>query len=197
MTQPKRIVHQRPYGSLEELIEAEAWSITRERLVLVGHPAIPDGSPLRVDLVLASGERVLRAEGKVVDQFPSEGDRTGGPRLALRRVTRDSQKLINLASAHNGAPPPRGKQFSLLDMDIDLEQSLPPPVAEVPVVIHPPEPELEPPPPPEPEPEPPPEVAALEPSADEQARAAPVEPPEERETLLERLRQRWSRRNSD
>ena len=117
--------------------------------------------------------------------------------MALRRVTRDSQKLINLASAHNGAPPPRGKQFSLLDMDIDLEQSLPPPVAEVPVVIHPPEPELEPPPPPEPEPEPPPEVAALEPSADEQARAAPVEPPEERETLLERLRQRWSRRNSD
>src|SRR5688572_6765558 len=56
----------RPYQNADDYIAAEAWSIETKTMLLVGARARPVGTPVRFDVALETGEKVIRAEGTVV-----------------------------------------------------------------------------------------------------------------------------------
>ncbi len=84
----------RPYSTAEEYMTAEGWSVGKTSAVLVGHAPIEPGTLVRCEVVLESGEPLLRVEGTVEKFIEPEGSRPGGPKLRFARMTPDTKHFI-------------------------------------------------------------------------------------------------------
>ncbi len=91
----------RPYRDVETFVEAEGWTIRKRSMLLVGAPDVAIGTEVRCDISIETGETLIRAEGRIVEQIAAQGDRPGGLKLRFQRIAPDTQKLIGriLASA--------------------------------------------------------------------------------------------------
>lgn len=102
----------RPYKTEDELLEAEGETITKTTVVLLGALHRPQGVVLRFELTLATGEPLIRGEGRVTAyRERAHGDQPG---LALRftRLDPKSKAFVDRAVAQREAaqvteaPPP-------------------------------------------------------------------------------------------
>lgn len=89
----------RPYSSEDEYVEHELETLTRTGITLVGAQPRPDGVVLRFELVLPSGQVLLRGEGRVVGYKPNAFDGVGGLSLRFTRLDMRSKALVDRAAA--------------------------------------------------------------------------------------------------
>lgn len=115
---------QRPYATREEFLDAEAELLGRSHVTLVGAKARPPGTLLRFEVVLDTGEPVIRAEGRVV------GPREIGAELALyvklTRIDNRTKATLDEAAAR--------KAVKLARSPSQADTRPPPPVESQPVL---------------------------------------------------------------
>jgi hypothetical protein len=88
----------RPYASDADLLGAEGWTITMKRIVLIGARPLKRGTIVQVELVLKTGEKVLRAEGKVIGMAKARSDRPKGLEVRLKRYGAATKRFLERAA---------------------------------------------------------------------------------------------------
>lgn len=100
----------RPYQTEEEFFAAELETISRTGVTLVGAQQRPDGVVLRFELTLATGEPLIRGEGRVVGYKPNAIGGEPGLSLRFTRLDSKSKSLVDrvgsLRDARRSMPPP-------------------------------------------------------------------------------------------
>ncbi len=89
----------RPFETEDDLLENELETLTRTSITLLGAPSRPPGLVLRFELVLSSGQVLLRGEGRVVGYKPDAHFGTGGLTLRFTRLDTRSKALVDRAAA--------------------------------------------------------------------------------------------------
>lgn len=102
MSTPIVIHLQRPYASEEEYLAHEGFSIEAKSMLLIDQPALPLDTAVVFDVTLASGQKPIRAEARVIGYVEPEGDRPGGLRVRFRRFGAATKAFIDRAVS--GAP---------------------------------------------------------------------------------------------
>lgn len=186
MARRKKLQIVRPYQDEAAFVEAEGWTIRKRSVILVGAPDVEVGVDVRCDVSLESGQKLIRAEGRVVEQIPPQGDRPGGIKLRFQRVAPDTQKFISRVLANATQPIDSGPAASPGPLEPPAEAAAEEPAENAG------EPSLR------PEPAPPRRRRRKASDSGMHARVVPpVEPPPNREELLDRLRARHRRRVED
>jgi hypothetical protein len=203
----------RPYQSEAEFLEGEGETVTKSSVMLVGASHRPQGVILRFEVVLASGQTLLRGEGRVTGfKERAFGDEAG---LVLRFTRLDPRSKAFIDRATSGGAPVSTRAPESTPVVVAADPADPAPSQRVlppsdnAAAVTPPAPpapaEAAPSPPRSSAPSaPPPPVAAPPPPAPPapppaEAHAPPVAPRQEpsaarnREDLLGRLRSRHAR----
>jgi hypothetical protein len=89
----------RPYATEEELLERELETLTRTSVTLLGAHFRPQGVVLRFELVLSSGQVLMRGEGRVVGYKPDAHDGLGGLTLRFTRLDSRTKAVVDRAAA--------------------------------------------------------------------------------------------------
>jgi hypothetical protein len=194
----------RPYGSAEEYLAAEAWSLDARSMLLIDEAPLPADTPVVFEVTLKDGSRPIKAEARVSGPVEAKDGRPGGLRVRFRRYGASTKAFIERAmsvaaggSVEAAAAPaanpaePSGPGTSSPEASAPLNVA---PEALVRVELAPEPPVAAPPPAPEvpgprATPSEYPNAAAALAALRARAAAAP-EPPSNREYLLEKLRQR-------
>ncbi len=206
----------RPYGNEDEFLEHELETLTRTSVTLLGAQPRPQGVVLRFELVLSSGQAILRGEGRVVGFKPDVLHGLGGLTLRFTRLDSRSKALVDKAAAARERRRPSHAPPASEPPRSAMPEPTPPPPPSIPV---PPPPasiqEISPEPPASVPSEPPPPLSVrprsippplparalkhhapkLEPTPPPPRVGAPssVQAPPSRDELLERLRARAKR----
>ncbi len=136
----------RPQANEDEFLEQELETVTRTGVTLLGAQPRPQGVVLRFEIVLASGNTVLRGEGRVVAFKPNVHQGLGGLTLRFTRLDSKSKALVDKANALREQRRPSGhpSRPPLPPVPVDLSPA-PPPAADTspePPSIEPSGPEL-------------------------------------------------------
>ena len=107
MSEPVILRIVRPYASEDEFLAGDLWTIDAKGALLVDQRALEPGTLVRFDVLLSSGERVIRAEGKVAKYVEPTATRPGGLRVRFTRFGGSTKAFIDRAVAlRRAAPPP-------------------------------------------------------------------------------------------
>ena len=191
---------QRPYATREEYLDAESDLLGRSHVTLLGAKPRAPGTLLRFEVVIDSGEPVIRAEGRVVEMRDVRGE--PGLHVKLTRIDNRTKLTLDQAMARkkenlprspsqvDTRPPPPAESQPLLPSDSESEpipMSMASPVVVAAAATEPnlpgSDPDLErPAPEAEPEPGPPPAVPEPDPASrplpEPEPADEPVAPPE-------------------
>lgn len=168
----------RPYQDETAFVEAEGWTLGKRSILLIDAPDLEVGTEVRCDVSLESGQTLIRAEGRIVEQIAPDGDRPGGLKLRFQRVAPETKALIGrvltevVDSGPAASPGPLPPPAETADPDEADPDEADPDGGEPP-------------------------RAKRSDSGFHQRVVAPVEPPPNREQLLDRLRARQRRRIED
>jgi hypothetical protein len=89
----------RPYATEQEYLEREFDTLTRTSVILLGAQSRPQGVVLRFEIVLKSGESMLRGEGRVVGFREKAYAGEAGLSLRFTRLDTRSKALVDRAAA--------------------------------------------------------------------------------------------------
>ena len=99
----------RPYPDEQEYLAAEAWTIDDRGMFLIDDRELAPDTAVVFDVALASGMKVIRAEGRVEHRVPAEGTQPAGLRVRFRRFGEQTKSFIDRAIGHSqrrtAAPP--------------------------------------------------------------------------------------------
>jgi hypothetical protein len=87
----------RPFGSEEEYLAAEAWTIDARGMLLVGEHELATDTAVVFDVALSSGAKVIRAEGRVTGYVAPSEERAGGVRVRFRKFGAQTKAFIDRA----------------------------------------------------------------------------------------------------
>lgn len=97
MSETPLVVHvQRPYATVEEYLEAEAWTIETRSMLLIDADELPLDTAVLFDVSIKS-EKLIRAEGRVAAFVTPEGGTPGGLRVKFRRYGASTKAFIDRA----------------------------------------------------------------------------------------------------
>ena len=93
----------RPYPSVEAYVRGDAWTADRTGLVLVGQEALEPGVVVRFEVVLESGDNLLRGEGRAQAVEAAPDGSEFGLRVRFKRLDSESKSLVRklLRAARN------------------------------------------------------------------------------------------------
>jgi hypothetical protein len=123
---PAAIRITRPYPTEDEFLEHELDMLTRTTVTLVGAQPRPQGVVLRFELVLSSGQVVLRGEGRVLASKPAVYRGLGGLTLRFTRLDSRSKALVDKAAALRDQRRPSMIPASAVQSSPELPSSAPP-----------------------------------------------------------------------
>jgi hypothetical protein len=166
MSTPGALRIERPYDSVEDYLEGDAWTVARSDMLLVGAEGVAQGTLVKFEIVIASGDPVVRGEGRVLEAAEADAGRPGGIRVRFQRLEGDSKAMLRRALQKRTA------SARLEEMKSAPEAS-PPPAPPVVRDVAP--------------------VAVPERSGVRHRAALPIVAPGNRDTLLARLRERAPR----
>lgn len=110
MSEPASLRLVRPYATVDEYLDAEAWTIDGKSMVLIGRDELEPGAVVRFEIVLDSGEKPIRAEAVVHKIVAARGARPGGARVKFRRMGAATKAMIDRATelrkTQKSLPPP-------------------------------------------------------------------------------------------
>jgi hypothetical protein len=124
----------RPYGTEDEFLEHELETLTRTSVTLLGAQARPQGVVLRFELVLTTGQAILRGEGRVVGFKPNVLHGLGGLTLRFTRLDSKSKALVDKAAVARerrrpSHAPPSSPPSAAQPSERPPTSQAPPPVA--------------------------------------------------------------------
>lgn len=102
----------RPYASEDEFLARESFSISAKSMLLIEQSPLPAETAIVFDVSLANGQKLIRAEGKVIEHVAREGDRPAGLRVRFKRFGAATKAFIDRAVARNSAPSVRPDRVS-------------------------------------------------------------------------------------
>jgi len=94
---------ERPYGSVEDYLEGDAWTVARSDMLLVGAEGVAQGALVKFEIVLSNGDAVVRGEGRVLEAVETDAGRPGGLRVRFQRLEGDSKAMLRRALQRRGA----------------------------------------------------------------------------------------------
>ncbi|HEY6561858.1 MAG TPA: hypothetical protein VI072_31535 [Polyangiaceae bacterium] len=97
MSEPVILRVVRPYASEDEFLAGDLWTIDSKAALLIGVAPLDPGTLVRFDVVLSTGERVIRAEGKVLKYVDATPARPGGLRVRFTRFGGSTKAFIDRA----------------------------------------------------------------------------------------------------
>jgi hypothetical protein len=207
VSEPLVLTVVRPYATQEEFLAEESWTIIDDKsMILVGEELEKD-TIVRFELVLQDGSRLMRGEAKVTRSVPEADGRPSGVRVRFRRFGASTKELIDrvLADRKKSRRSKRSATPAPLVLEAEPAISLPPEPAlpsdpaismSVPPDVEPDSTVIEVPPIPAPvQASVPAPIQSAAPAPERrervrEGRPGPVEPPPNREELLQRLRER-------
>ena len=89
----------RPYAAEEEFLEHEIETLSRTSVTLIGAQPRAQGVILRFELVLSSGQTLVRGEGRVVGFKPNAYRGLGGLTLRFTRLDSRSKAFVDRVGA--------------------------------------------------------------------------------------------------
>jgi len=95
----------RPYESIEDYIQSEGWTISNKRMILLDQPRFDRDTIVRFELSLQNGEKLIRAEAKVVGYQTATPDKPGGPKVRFKRFGGSTKAFIQQVVAEHGPGP--------------------------------------------------------------------------------------------
>jgi hypothetical protein len=125
-TAPASIRVTRPYASEEELLENELDTFTRTSITLLGAQPRPPGLVLRFELLLSSGSVLVRGEGRAVGYKRDAYYGQGGLVLRFTRLDSRSKAFIDKAAAIRERRRPSSKAPAAESPSSPSSPSLPP-----------------------------------------------------------------------
>lgn len=166
----------RPQTTEDDFLEQELETLTRTSVTLLGAQPRPQGVVLRFEIVLSTGQAVMRGEGRVVGFRPNAHQGLGGLTLRFTRLDSRSKTLVDRAAALRERRRPSAAPAAQQDASPPPSPAVVPmpgrPAAPTPLAMPPTEQE-------------PPSV-----NVPVEAPAPTQDPPQARDALLERLRAR-------
>ena len=99
----------RPYSTADEYLDAESDTIDRRGMLLVDANPVPPDTLVRFVVSLRSGEALIKAEGRVMRHVPAGGAERGGLMVRFKRFGGVTKEFIDRAVRHRVAshrPPP-------------------------------------------------------------------------------------------
>jgi hypothetical protein len=96
---PAAIRIARPYANEDEFLAQELDMLTRTTVTLVGAQLRPQGVVLRFEVVLTSGQVILRGEGRVLAFKPNAHRGVAGLTLRFTRLDTRSKALVDRAAS--------------------------------------------------------------------------------------------------
>lgn len=105
MSKPRILRLSRPYESVEEYVANEGWSISNKRMILIDQPKLEKDTIVRFEVSLANKEKVIRAEARVVGYQAPENGRPGGPKVRFKRFGGTTKAFIQRVVADHGPLP--------------------------------------------------------------------------------------------
>lgn len=94
---PGAVIIDRPYDSLEEWLEGDAWTVARGDMLLLGVSGVELGGAVEFSIVLSTGEAVVSGEGRVVEYLLPNDEFEGGTRVKFRKLDADSKAVLRRA----------------------------------------------------------------------------------------------------
>lgn len=97
MGTPGSLRIQRPYDSREAYLEGDAWTVSRSDVLLVDVAELREGVAVKFEIALANGEVVVRGEGRTMGMVGADAGRPGGLRVRLQRLDTESKAMLKRA----------------------------------------------------------------------------------------------------
>ena len=179
----------RPYASREDYLQGDYWTVERSEMLLLDVEGVAQGAQVTFEIVLENKEIVVRGEGRALELIPPRDGRPGGVRVRFKQLDAGSKTTLRRAleiqrkkkEAESQAAKPEVVEAPVVASPEPVnDEQKENPVAAAELTGAPfvqPTPDLV-----EPERE--------EPSGVHHRIAGPIRTPENREALLERLRER-------
>lgn len=95
----------RPYESVEDYVQSEGWTISNKRMILLDQPRFDRDTLVRFELSLQNGEKLIRAEAKVIGYQAPTPDKPGGPKVRFKRFGGTTKAFIQQVVAEHGPGP--------------------------------------------------------------------------------------------
>jgi hypothetical protein len=105
LNKPRILRITRPYESVDDYIQSEGWTISTKRMILLDQPRFERDTIVRFELSLQNGEKLIRAEAKVVGYQTATPDKPGGPKVRFKRFGGDTKAFITQVVAEHGPGP--------------------------------------------------------------------------------------------
>jgi hypothetical protein len=103
----------RPYANEDEYLAHESFSISAKSMLLIEQAPLPAETDIVFDVSLANGQKLIRAEGKVIEHVAREGSCPAGLRVRFKRFGAATKAFIDRAVARNSAPSVRPEMASV------------------------------------------------------------------------------------
>lgn len=105
MTKPRILRITRPYESVDDYIESEGWTISTKRMILLDQPRLDRDTIVRFELSLQNGDKLIRAEARVVGYQAPTPDKPGGPKVRFKRFGGTTKAFIQQVVSEHGPGP--------------------------------------------------------------------------------------------
>jgi hypothetical protein len=129
MSTPGALRIERPYDKAEDYLEGDAWTVGRSDMLLVGAADVDQGALVKFEIVLTTGDAVVRGDGRVMETVGAVDGRPGGVRVRFQKLDADSKAMLRRAlqkrgtaprveetkSAPEASPPPQSPESSGMD----------------------------------------------------------------------------------
>lgn len=121
----------RPYASVDDFLAGDAWTVDRADMLLVGAEPLEANATVRFEIVLASGMSVVNGEGRVLSHVPEMGERPAGLRVRFQRLDDASKTMLKRAleaqKRSRGAKPVAPPAAELRNPEKSPDEAPPPP----------------------------------------------------------------------
>jgi hypothetical protein len=97
MSGPFTLKITRPYASREEYLEGDYWTVERSEMLLLGVEGVAPGAQVTFEIVLENKEIVVRGEGRVLELVSPSDGKPGGARVRFKQLDSGSKATLRRA----------------------------------------------------------------------------------------------------
>ncbi len=97
MSEPLALHVIRPYPNADEYLKHEAWTMDTRTMLLIGEAELPPGTAVMLEVTLGDGSRPIRAEARVLANVEPRGARPGGLRVRFKRYGASTKTFLDRA----------------------------------------------------------------------------------------------------
>jgi hypothetical protein len=87
----------RPYASREDYLEGDYWTVERSEMLLLDVEGVAQGAQVTFEIVLENKEIVVRGEGRALELVPPRDGKPGGVRVRFKQLDADSKATLRRA----------------------------------------------------------------------------------------------------